>query len=349
MSDVKHIGDLFGHVPDVRTFADSDEFVYQSLVGVEYELEGVSPSQFIDRTTEDVLKYWNIIDDGSLRGRNIEAVLKSPLTGKDLQKAIDLLCTDLRENWEGKLSTNFRTSLHVHLDVRDLTPEQFSKLFLLYVIMELPLFQYVGISRKKSNYCVPAGYVVDLLDGMRGLYEGDYGLFTNCLNEQGKYAAVNLLTLQRFGSLEFRQHPGTYSAEITKRWINMLLAMKKWAVEVAPEPRQFPEYLSGVGPQALLEEVFADLSGHLLYPMFVEDCYEGIRRVQDIVFAPDMRENSVKLIKKLREEGGEADLAKQFKSKKSKKSSGTSNAGFDEDGAGMRVFTVEPQAVEVNF
>ena len=66
--------------------------------------------------------------------------------------------------------------------MRDLTIKQLYNMYLLYVILERPLFHYVGNEREKSNYCLP------FFQAQRGLYGISYKRMEGSLYEVSKYS-----------------------------------------------------------------------------------------------------------------------------------------------------------------
>ena len=292
------IGELFGRDADPRSYLAHDRLACQALLGVEIELEGVSFATVTDRAPEEVRRWWGFSEDGSLRGANFEAILRTPLAGDDYCTAVSVLCSYLNDKYGKKLNASERTSLHIHCDVRDLTTDQLIKLILIYMIFERALFHYVGKGRDKSNFCIPNCKFVDLFDSLGSLTAAPEK-FHSSVNRMDKYGALNLSALPKFGSLEFRHHPGCFNEEDIIRWSNIILSLRKWAVESPTDAISLPEYLSAYGPPALAANVFNDLFPFLDYPDLTSDCYYGVRRVQDIVFAEQMQADSRRFLESI--------------------------------------------------
>ena len=317
MSDMQYIGQVYGHIPNVRECLVDEYITYPSFVGLELELEGVSHGVVMDGAPIDVRSLWRFELDGSLRGRNFEAIFKEPLAGVDVTHAVTALCSHLEQH-DKQLRTGHRTSTHVHVDARDLSPDQLQKMVVIYIIFERALFHYAGHNRANNNFCMPMGNYVDLLRGISCIGSKDWNGFDNCIQGIEKYSALNLRALREFGSVEFRQFPGCYDRDTILTWIDMLLCLKRWAVESRPELNDIPQYLSGMGVAGLIGEVFPAYTHLFNYPEVERDCYYGIRRAQDIIYATNNKEASRKLLAKVREAEGEplqAPVAKLVQTK----------------------------------
>lgn len=307
----KYIGTLIKSIPDLSDEEDHPAILYKSLVGVEIELEGVSYTEAQDRAGPYVNCYWDWQSDGSLRGRNFEAVLNQPLCGAELQKAVYNLACYLNTYWGMCLDANYRTSMHVHLDVRDLTPEQLGKLILIYTLFEKVLLHYLGEDRSNNNFCIPLHKTLDSLASISYLFEGNIMGASLLARAQDKYSALNLNPITTFGSIEFRGHKGTYNYEEIISWINILLLMKKWSVHSAPEPGDMPQWMSAIGPPGICREVFGEYGDRLICPDFSRMCYCGIRRVQDLVFNKRAQNRSKGIMKNKGESGTPFNKFKQ--------------------------------------
>lgn len=280
----KTIGELRGDMDQGSMGEAHPSIRYQSLVGVELELEGMSPYDACDLCPRDLGLRWSWTDDGSLRGLSVEAVLSHPLGGADLHSAVAGITDYLKKDWGRVLSTNHRTSMHVHIDVRDITPEQLAKIVMVYAIFEKPLISYSGPGREHSNFCIPLYNAAQLCDSVAALMEGTTRCIHAMIENQSKYSALNLLPIRTFGSIEFRSHRGTYNYDEILSWINILLSIKRWAVHDAPGIEEFPAYFSGVGPTGMCKEVFGRYAARLVCPDFDSMCYSGMRCAQDLLF-----------------------------------------------------------------
>ena len=107
------------------------------IFGIEVEVENVpNPRvQYFHRP------YWGLTADNSLRNNGVEFV-SLPLKGYQVEAAPKQLANSLPK--EHQFSE--RTSVHIHMNVRDLTIEQIVNLMLIYTSLENLLFNWTGIS-----------------------------------------------------------------------------------------------------------------------------------------------------------------------------------------------------------
>lgn len=201
-------------------------------LGVEVELEGV-----YDDAPEDLLApQWEVKHDGSLRNGGREFVFAQPLWGEDVIMAfnnLETVCQSIAPD------ITDRCSVHVHLDVRELSPEQVLTVILLYSVLEPLFFNEVAPERADNFYCRPmmiSDEYINLISNAFGEFINGRGHFENQfrmnIHNDAKYNALNIACLSNFGSLEFRHHEGTYSAEKLTEWCNIILRLKKVALSI---------------------------------------------------------------------------------------------------------------------
>lgn len=220
------VWEIFGVASPVYDCTPSPLLCSDSMVGIEHELEGARDSNFREEFTD-----WDAIRDGSLRNGGIEYVLKRPLSGQELITAIRTIDTYVgaREH----IVSNERTSTHVHVDVRDMTAQQLLMFFVVYTTYEQVLFSLCDDSRTENNFCVPVRKNGGVIKRMRSLAkEPTSGHHIQQLgNSTYRYAAMNMASLPRFGSLEFRMRETLTDTSQLIDWINVLLSIKEFAVE----------------------------------------------------------------------------------------------------------------------
>lgn len=271
-----------------KRFEPDDYFAIDSNIGIEVELEQCHLTLDPD--------LWVETYDGSLRdGR--EYIFNGPLNGKGLTRAInDFHIKALRAEIDEEISCNHRCSTHIHVDMTDLDNEgQLFTFILLALFMEPVLFNtFDGELRKNSIYCVP-------------LYEQDWYLkvLNDCIrrndimgisNGSQKYASINLRRLVEgadeecaLGTIEFRMFPSTLNGNDIRLWVNMLLSMKKYAMNHTVEDvRNLSKVLSHKGTRNFLYEIFGEEGAELLLP-FAEyhKLLKGARTVERVLFDPN--------------------------------------------------------------
>lgn len=182
------------------------------IFGIEVEVEGV-PEPHVNALHRS---FWNITGDGSLRNAGVEFV-SVPLRMSQIEKAL----TQLNKSLPTTASFSERTSVHVHMNVRDLNIHQISSLVLLYTAVENILFNWIGHDRDTNVFCTK-------------LIETNYAKHFNEINDDlgtavgnwNKYTALNLVPIHDKGTVEFRQMYGTTDIPTLMKWVNMLACLK---------------------------------------------------------------------------------------------------------------------------
>src|SRR3972149_6708240 len=117
---------LFKITPDVRQSVPCEEIIDNTtLCGIEVEAEGIDiprNSKKLPQFYKD-LTFWSVKEDGSLRNGGKEFIFKQPLGGTDIVRALEQLEKKIKEHDINPDMTH-RTSLHLHIDVRNMTIEE---------------------------------------------------------------------------------------------------------------------------------------------------------------------------------------------------------------------------------
>ena len=182
-------------------------------VGIEIELEGTFPN------VRD-MKRWRAVQDGSLVG-GVEFV-SEPVWGTAISDALEEIDIILG-NSEPVIS--FRTSTHIHINCLDITEHQLVKMIHLYILYELPIFR-MHEGRTDNIFCVPAYSSVAIQKAYAALFDYVTGNGRGQWALRSKYAALNINSLNTFGTLEFRHMAGCLDMGKVSDWINMLLQLK---------------------------------------------------------------------------------------------------------------------------
>lgn len=289
------IGSYVGILPDGRTWdksaklADNDTFV-----GIEIELENLRRYQgdYQNQVCKNGL--WKCVPDGSLRNHGLEFVMSThngdPLKGGDIVRALGEFTRTMKayiEDGNEPPSCSKRTSIHVHMDVRDMELPHLKKLFLLYAIFEETFFKWSDPDRWANTYCRSLEHHTDIRDRLADIIgtQNDVKI-PRILNSGNKYDAMNFLSIKQRGSLEFRLMRGTYDTSLILKWVNMLLALKVAAADNEVVVDTFPEQMSVRGIDNLIDIVFGDWGQDLKPHATNQDILNGIRVAQDILVTP---------------------------------------------------------------
>lgn len=260
---------------------DQGLMVSNSKVGVEIEIQTNSGAESFRDTA------WSAVPEGSIRG--FEIVLSRPLSGALLVEALD----DAEEKintLRGDNKFSEMTSTHVHIDIRDMEVDQLLNFLTLSIMFENVLYSYVAEHRSKNHFCLRTNDCTDVLERLDKLVKAKvagnltHRTFSELFSvESVKYAGINLSSIARYGSLEFRMHHGTGTANEIIRWVNILLSLKEYAMGEGRTPTNILDTKKELGISSIFSSALGSYSGILSYEEVEEDILNGIRNAQDFV------------------------------------------------------------------
>lgn len=254
----------------------SYRFSDKGLIGLEIEVENIKK---IDPNIP--LCYWDIEEDGSLRNNGREFKTKGAIRVQQAEPALVQLFSGLNAD----LDFSVRTSIHVHQNVRSMRLDQLLTMIFLYIIMENLLFVFAGSNRRNSIYCVPI-FDTALMD----LFS-DLDVFMRHIQHEGagyletvwpKYSALNLMPMSKFGSVEYRQFPGTTNIHKILVWIDLITRLKIWAYKT---------------DFAKARDIINALNTNSSYHALVVDVFGELTKYLDLTSLPALMEKNVHLIK----------------------------------------------------
>lgn len=251
-----------------------------NLFGVELELEGRGVA------LQDVAtRGWTRHHDGSLRGEANEFCTAGPKTFDETTKLVNELFKKFKDNGV-KINDSIRTSTHVHLNFGDKKMKEVVNFFTLFTVFEEVLAYYSGEDRKGNVFCLStrdAEGIVRVL--AECLAAGDFHKFAG---DRYKYAACNLSSLFKFGTVEIRTMRGAKTAEEVNNWVSILNDLYQYALAMK-SPTDVINQLSYLGAEGLMRSVFKKENYDELMKTFPKprtlhaSLMEGARMVQ--VFA----------------------------------------------------------------
>lgn len=186
------------------------------FVGVELEIENVYNTYKLSTN--------KLTEDGSLKVNGAEFVT-IPLKMRYLEIELRRIFESLKDPL-----VSSRCSTHVHMNVRDMTPEQIVNFILLYMVFERSLYRISG-DRWDNNFCVPLYMAHTMMKGFFKAWDS-----TNMWTWY-KYTGLNLCPIfgsesTRIGTVEFRQMHGSVNVEEIMQWCNLITAIKRAAQEI---------------------------------------------------------------------------------------------------------------------
>lgn len=257
-------------------------------VGVEIELEADNIPRR-DRIPET----WKLEQDPSLRGESGEFVLRKPERIADLPAVLESLGECLRRHKTVARPT-YRAGIHVHVNVQDLTPVQLINFICAYFMLEEVLLRFCDKSRLGNHFCLrlsDASYPLDkLVDFItkEDLNELD--------TEDLRYASLNVTSLFKYGSIEFRALESTLDFARIQTWAGMLVRLRDYAKTFGK-----PTDLLGQASVMGFEEIVPVMLGEF-YPHFRQWAKEplvrqGIRNIQYAIYSRDWEELNMNIFK----------------------------------------------------
>lgn len=220
--DTKTISKLYSYKP-IKSYIGLHGPLYiknkDVFVGVEIEAEEVSTKKGQITTVKQ-------IEDGSLKVAGKEFVTV-PIKTQYLEIELKRLFSSFQHHTFSK-----RCSVHVHVNVRDLTMEELKKMVMIYMMFEKALYKFSG-DRWNNNFCVPLFQTPALVQ--KFLREVDY------FNMYWfKYTGLNISPVwggesTKIGTVEYRQLEGTSDVSRIITWVNLITAIKRAAQNIEYE------------------------------------------------------------------------------------------------------------------
>lgn len=194
--------------------------------GIEVEAEGKG----MKAVASD---FWRSEDDPSLRGRfpdsRIEHVLCQPIVMKDVLPALKELA---ESQAKAKLNFSFRTSVHVHVNMHELTYKQILNVIYTYLLLEEPLLNYCGEKRVGNRFCLRLQDAEGLLESLKAVFSNGEGSLFAIARDSIRYASINLEAIPKYGSIEFRGMRGTLDVDTIHAWVKMLEKIRAYALSM---------------------------------------------------------------------------------------------------------------------
>lgn len=231
----------------------------QGTFGIEVEVEGAN-------LLKAIAGKWTDKDDGSLRGESREYVLRKPLKLNEAKASIIDLKKALDKN-KAVLDFSFRTSVHVHVNVLDMTKKELHCFLYLSHLFEDALVNYSGHPRVGNRFCLRCCDAEYKLVSMFSFFKEKSG-FRHLNEEHLKYSAINIAPVATQGSVEFRSMRGTLDENVLHPWLDVLANLKIIAKEttVAELAKE-----ASNSPNSLIKKVFGPHLPVFDYPSIKDD------------------------------------------------------------------------------
>lgn len=264
-------------------------------IGLEIECEGT-------HLFDSPISYWVTHQDGSLRNTEghppIEYVLRKPLPRTEIPSALTYLTKKLKAAGS-KIVDSTRTSVHVHLNVQGLTLKQIYQIWCLYSIFEEMLIDFSGDDRKGNLFCLSGKQAEHNVIIMEQAIQSES--FNELFNENTRYTSLNMASVGKFGSLEFRSMRGTVDQGLIQIWVDIITMMKDKALAY-DNPREIVTDFQTAGPEGFLSKTFQSRPDILTIFRRYGDrhqlMWDGLRMMKDVAYAVKWEKRDESLDKK---------------------------------------------------
>jgi hypothetical protein len=257
------------------------------LFGIEVECEGIRVNWGGEDV--DILKDWDPHNDGSLRPYKghppAEWVFKGPVKYKKAVERVNSLF-DYFAKKKATLITSNRTSIHVHFNMGDKTVYQLVNLYILFTIIEDLMDRYCGEDRNGNLFCLSSRHADEQL---RWINDVCFKEMQIRYREQNRYCSLNLASMTKFGTVEFRGMRGLDNAADVLSWLSIINEFCDYACYKMNNPAKLIEEISVKRPVGFLREIFSKenfvkLTHGLDEDVIDQSIYEGLRLVQMLCY-----------------------------------------------------------------
>lgn len=207
-------GEVYDYFPIEKSYIPK---LPDQLIGLEIEVEGITEDNVGANLSSALVRG---VQDHSLKVNGLEYV-----TCPHKVKYTETLLKHIYTYLDDSAIFTDRTSIHVHVNVRDYTFAQLKSVILSYIAVEKLIYKYVGEKRRKSIFCIPI-QETPLLHNLHKILHNK--MLTPDIS-WSKYTGLNLLPILNYGTIEFRHLFGTDSQETILEWISIIQSFFKFA------------------------------------------------------------------------------------------------------------------------
>lgn len=247
-------------------------------VGIEIECEG-KKIQAVDT------KFWQTEQDGSLRGRfpdeAAEFVLKKPIDIKNVPEALQELAEHQKN---AKLDFGYRTSVHVHVNVQDLTNDELMNFIYTYLLLEEPLVNFCGRERKGNRFCLRVQDAEGLIFTLNEVFKQGVPEAMRVSEEAIRYSSLNIASLRKYGSIEFRAMRGNLDVDLITIWASSLVSIREFSKRFK-EPKDVVRAFLDHDPKEFMKEALGEWYSYYTYPRMVKEIQRSYSLSIDLPFS----------------------------------------------------------------
>lgn len=239
------------------------------LIGIEIEMEGEG-LPYLDHGG------WVTTRDGSLRGESAEYVLRTPIQPNKVSSKLSYLYKNFKDSG-CVLSPSNRCGTHIHLNIQQLTVKQMLNIVLLYYLFEDLLIEYCGEDRIGNLFCLSSKDAHECIRALNTVIR--IGTLRHISPEKHKYSALNLSSLKKFGSIEFRSLETPKDVRKINNWVNLLSCLYNYGKDI-DDLVNVIEGISQGGAEELVHNVFGEYVKYLNLNNVDSKVFYSLRLIQ---------------------------------------------------------------------
>lgn len=214
-------------------------------LGVEVEVEGGNLPQLNGDN-------WRTEHDGSLNG-GTEYVMNRPKSIQDTYRDLDFLSEKLAD---ADVVETVRAGVHVHINVQSMEINKVFALITAFGMLEGALLRFCGDTRVGNLFCLR---MIDAQYLPYSLYNiaksGDYIALKD---EVFRYCAVNVCSIPKYGSLEFRSMRSTQDFNVIKDWCAILMTLRDVVAQRFNNPKDVLDFFHENGSRTFCKTFLGD-------------------------------------------------------------------------------------------
>lgn len=245
------------------------------MLGIECETEGSR----LEHLNNNV---WRTEMDGSLRD-GLEYV-SFPLKPEQVKGAIVSLHKHIKDQG-GKVRYSFRCSTHVHINVLDMSENEVMTMMFLYMMYENVFMNFVAPERVGNRFCLRFQDAQALTNELCRFFMtapgGLRGAIIGLHQENLKYAALNLYTLRKYGTLEFRALEGCSDEKRIHNWVTAIVKLREQAVKIGNPLAAYEKFIED--PQYFVDGIFMHDPASFLKEGWKNQVEEGFSQNQAVL------------------------------------------------------------------
>ena len=254
--------------------------------GVEIEIEG-------ENLCGD-LTHWRKDYDPSLKSaENAEYVTRNP-------ENYDVTVHNVRSLYQtlGKRKSviydSVRAGVHIHINVQDNTWKELFTFLSVYFTVENVMTKWCGKGRSGNHFCLrskDAEYLQEVI-----LDAATSKNFRKLKTEDIRYSTLNLLSLFKYGTIEFRALRTPLDPDTIVKWIDIITHLWEKSKEFK-DPQHVMETLSLDGVNEYIRNIFGKHYNSVIYKDAPKHVQESIYYTQDLSFMIDWPNYKVEVVK----------------------------------------------------